>query len=516
MIEPIDFSQRDNETLPLDLIQRVLALALLWTVVVGALSGWFFLRKTVGPASALLDRRQAEGRPMQSSPPSSSSFGGLGPGAGLPQIRGVAGDGQEYRRPKKRLAALPEKAPESRASPEVGTWPTPDRGLAAVAGARSEPVASQRSGRDPVRPIQAASRPSEAPRPSLAPGRLLYPVSGDRPSPTDLAEVVRRVESSLIRIVTWEEQPQVGLRIDGSGRCVIASSFLGRGSTDRILTAQGTHSGRQVGQDAEYGLALLQLSSGASGVELPLAPSPPQRGESLVAFRASISGCAPLEVWAGSEFAPAGFLVEGALGPNTLGSPLFNRRGEVTGFHVASLPSFPGGGVHLAADSAAIARLLRGYQLHDGYASAALEQQALQRLASLASEESHSDKARANRIVPQAGLSFFSLGMRRSEAEARLSSPRKRPALSGVEIWSSEAPPLELIFVHDRLVAASTSYVGFATETGLSVGARIDRPLLNRTFESCLWDQGLAVVPGLEILLDRDGSARQFVVRPRL
>ena len=102
------------------------------------------------------------------------------------------------------------------------------------------------------------------------------------------------------------------------------------------------------------------------------------------------------------------------------------------------------------------------------------------------------------------------------EAGKWINTPHRRSVAPGVENWVSTAPPMELVFVNGRLVAVATDFSGFSTVTGLSMGARVDRSILNRNFEKFFLVDGLALTPGLDILLDREGKARQFVVRPEL
>jgi hypothetical protein len=270
-------------------------------------------------------------------------------------------------------------------------------------------------------------------------------------------------------------------------------------------------------RDAEHGLALIQLPAGDLGGAIPLAPDPPARGKELVAFGPSPSRCLSTVVKTGSSFGSAGFLVDGYLGSATWGSPLLNERGELVGCHFSSLPNVPGAGVHLAADSAAIYRLQRGYNGGDIYAAEALQQEACKRLASLATEARDEAGIQKGRVLPNLGISQLYLGMSTSEAAEWVSSPTRGSGPFGTENWSCDAPPVELVFANDSLVAISTQYTGFSTLTGLSMGAPVDHSVLSRTFDSYLLVDGvMAILPGLDIMLDRDGKVRQFVVKPDL
>lgn len=512
MIEPIDFSGKEDEFLSSDLKQQVLAFSIIWAVLGFVLSAWIFLGKKVGPASLILDRRQAEGRVIDSSSRRSStgdSFGGFS--SSLPTVR-------PYKKPEPKRDEWSHLARLNQAQ-ETGDEPEPEEKPEAV-----KTVAVEATVDTPTR--LAASQPtrSSAPRPIKRPeqvarenpDRLLYPVVSGRPEPTNLAAVTRKVERSMIRMVNTEGVYHVGLILDNSGKVLVSDSFLQDGSLNRVLLNGGMVKAQLLNRDSEYGIALLQLAPGNYGETFPLAPTPPVRGEELVAFGPSSSRCLSTVVRAGVGFSQAGFLVEGFLGSSTWGTPLFNSRGELVGCNFSSLPDFPGSGVHLAADSAAIYRLLRGYNNSDAGAYDQTLQQAFSRVNSLAGESRDEDGAKRGRIMARIGVSQFFLGMSREEASQWVSSPRRSSGRDGVEIWLSQAPPMELVFVHDRLVAVATDFTGFSTVTGLSMGARIDHQTLSRTFDRFLLVDGLALTPGLDILLDREGKARQFVVRPEL
>lgn len=514
MIEPIDFSGREDEFLSSDLKQQVLAFSIIWAVLGSVLSVWLFLGKKVGPASLILDRRQAEGRVIDTSlRRSSTADGSTGFSSRLPSVR-------PYKKPEARrdqdwshLPRVNETA--GHAKPVVSAQSTPSRrSQSKVVPARVDAAPPQRVA------AQQPSRPTKVKRPQQVaqenPERLLYPVVAGRPDPTNLASVTRRVERSMIRMANYEGILHLGLILDGSGKVLVSDAFLGDGSLNRISWNGELLRAELLARDAEYGLALLQLPAGRYGESIPLAPNPPVRGEELLAFAPSPSRCLPVTVRAGVEFAQAGFLVEGSLGSATWGTPLLNNRGELVGCQFSSLPDFPGSGVHLAADSAAIYRLLRGYNNDRSGSAESTVAEALTRLSSLARESNAEEGTRKGRIMANVGVSQFYLGMSAEQAEQWVSSPRRSRGLPGMELWSSQAPPLELVFVHDRLVAVATDYTGFSTVTGLSMGARIDHQTLSRSFDRFLLTDGLALVPGLDILLDRQGKARQFVVRPEL
>ena len=134
----------------------------------------------------------------------------------------------------------------------------------------------------------------------------------------------------------------------------------------------------------------------------------------------------------------------------------------------------------------------------------------------MAGETQDEEGTQKGRILAKIGVSQFFIGMSTQQASKWINTPQRRSVAPGVENWISTAPPMELVFVHDRLVAVATDFTGFSTETGLSMGARIDRATLSRSFDRFFLVDGLALTPGLDILLDRQGKARQFVVRPEL
>jgi hypothetical protein len=512
VIEPIDFSGNDDEFLSSDLKQQVLAFSILWAVIGFAFSAWLFLGKKVGPASLILDRRQAEGRVVDSSSHGSStgySSGGFSSRA--PQVKAyeppVPVRSDEWSHLAKLEAGTsPVELEQAEAKPKQREVVEID---AEVDAASTTPV--KEPGRTRPRPVKRHEQVA-----SENPDRLLYPVVSQRPEPSSLAAVGRQVERSMIRMVNVDGVYHVGLIVDSSGKALISDSFLQDGSIDRVSINGEMLRTQLLVRDAEYGIALIQLPPGNYGPSIPLAPNPPARGEELLAFGPSPSRCLSTVVKAGVGFGQAGFLVEGYLGSSTWGSPLLNDRGELAGCNFSSLPDFPGSGVHLAADSAAIYRLLRGYDSQDASRYESTLSEAYARLTSLAGETRDEDGTKKGRILAKVGVSQFFIGMSTEEAGQWVSSPNRSSGKPGVENWRSQAPPLELVFVNDRLVAVATDFTGFSTLTGLSMGARVDRQTLSRSFERFLLVDGLALTPGLDILLDRDGKARQFVVRPEL
>lgn len=506
MLEPIDFSQRPDEFLTSDFKQKILAFSILWIILGFGFSAWVFLGKKIGPASQLLDRRQAEGRVVDSSTHGSSSdrAGGSGPSTFRvqPYVRPASADLDRYsgltRLGPGSSVPLATKTPQAATKPETRKEPAKALPIA-------EPVAS--------RPV-AVKRPEQVAQENV--DRLLYPVVGSRPERTNLTSVGRQVERNLIRMTNLEGQQHIGLLFDGGGRALISDAFINDGSLSRIWVEGRLEQAQVVARDPEYGLAVIALPVGRYGNGVPLAPNPPVRGEELLAFTPTSTTSVPTIVRAGMAFGSAGFLLEGVLGSHTWGTPLFNDRGELVGCQFSSLPHFPGSGVHLAADSSALYRVTRGYNSQNHAAFDQTRQEAYSRLTSLAGESKDENGVKKGRILAKIGVSQFFIGMSPTEAKRWITNPTRRTVATGVENWSNAAPPMELVFVNDRLVAVATDFTGFSTVTGLSMGARVDRSTLSRNFERFLLVDGLALTPGLDILLDREGKAKQFVVRPEL
>lgn len=505
MLEPIDFSQRDGEFLSSDFKQKVLAFSILWTILAFALSAWIFLGKKIGPASLILDRRQAEGRVVDGSTHGSSQ-GSDGIFSSSFQVRPYTRSGAQRDSRYSDLVPL-KQSDSSRVAARVEPKETPKTppAVAKASLPESDTVAS--------RPV-SVKPPEQVARENL--DRLLFPVATRRPERSNLSAVARQVERSMIRMANLEGEYHIGLLFDGGGSALVSDSFLNDGSLNRIWVEGRIERAEVRYRDPEYGIAVISLPPGRYGTGVPLAPVPPLRGEELLAFAPTSTRCLPVHVRAGASFGSAGFLVEGCLGPQTWGTPLFNDRGELIGCQFASLPDFPGSGVHLAADSAALYRVTRGYTSSDTAAYERTRHEAYARLTSLAGENSGEAAAKRGRILAKIGVSQFFIGMSPQEASRWINTPKRRTVSPGVENWVSPAPPMELVFVNERLVAVSTDFSGFSTETGLSMGARVDRGTLMRNFEKFFLVDGLALTPGLDILLDREGKARQFVVRPEL
>lgn len=494
--EMIDFSGEENEFLTGDLKQQALAFAILTSLTGFILSAWFFLGQRAGPATELLDRRQAEGRVVKGGYRS----GDRDYGGGLRHFKAPRVKPQKRQKTTrdvpewKNLTALDKqkKKPKKKKKKKPVT-------IAATADTKPGYLTSK------IKP-RPRKKKSLTDRDSLV--RLLYPRVDERPGRSSLTAVESTVRDSLISVAGNGDRYSVGLVIDSSGKALISNLAANR--VDRVYSNGRPLRARLLARDAEFGCAIIQVTGG-SFPDIPLAPAPPGRGEELLAFTSSRRNIDSIWCDAGSSFGKAGFFVEGYLGRRSIGSPLFNNRGELAGMHFASLNGVPGSGIHLACDSAAIYRLVRGYGGGRGYSST--ESDALDQLVSLVRRGT--GEAKRGRVVAGVGISDFKLGMTTDEASRWLSSPEVSRPGPGRETWRSPAPPVELLFVNDRLVAASTQFTGFSTPQGMTVGAQVDEPVLGRQFDRYKLYPHLAITPGLDIMLG-GGRVTGLAVRPKV
>ncbi len=514
VIEPIDFSGQEGEYLSADLKQKAVAFSIIWAIVGALFSGFFFLRKPKGPASQLLDRRQAEGRVVHPRSNRSDSQAYASFSAQAPSVRPYRRKPSNEEDPWSTLAAV--DTPKSRATP-TAIKENPTAKLPPAPRVLTAKLPAPRHTAPPVvkRAAPVTLPPSKKSPPPEAIDRLLYPIISERPDRTNLTSAAGKGQQSLIRLANLEGQYHLGVIIDPSGRALISDALLQDGSLNRVWYNGTQVRAEVVARDPEYGLALIRLPSGQYPA-LPLAPGPPARGERLVAFGPTTNASVSTQVRAGLGFAAAGFMVEGHLGTGTWGTPLLNDRGELVGVQISSLPNFPGSGIHLAADSSVIYRMSRGYDSGNRAAFDQTQRAVYARLTSLAIASRGQDRQKKGRVIANVGVSQFYLGMDKQEASRWVPSAKKFTTSPGVENWKNSAPPLELVFVNEYLVAVATDYSGFSTETGISMGARIDSRYLSRYFDNFLLLDGLALVPGLDIVINSDGKARQFVVRPAL
>jgi hypothetical protein len=207
-------------------------------------------------------------------------------------------------------------------------------------------------------------------------------------------------------------------------------------------------------------------------------------------------------------------MVTGGLSSNKpTGAPLFNDRGELVGCHVHSLPQTPGSGIHLAADTAAVYRLIRGYQGSGSVNS--LEREAASALESFLSRTRNVGETKRGRVLPGVGLSDFHLGMEPTETQKWLSAPEKHRLSSGIELWEIPAPPVTLYFVNQRLALIATRATGFATPDGLAPGVSVEPGQLTSEYTDVDFDGASAITSGLDVMVS-SGKIREFVVKPEI
>ncbi|MFA5508177.1 MAG: serine protease [Vulcanimicrobiota bacterium] len=501
----IDFSERDGEFLDPELKQKCLSFAIITAVLGCALSCWLFLGQRLGPASDILDRRAAEGRVVSREVEEDSSYAFRTSGFRAPRIK--APDKLEKRNIKKlevqeiaslddldsRPSSKKQRATEKRiADTTLGVVP---------AYTRSSKRPSQ--SRSSTRPTQRRDQGLD---------RLLFPLNPQRPDRSSLSSVAASLQRNTVLVANLKGEYEVGLGLDSSGRALISSTYASPEYLSRVWVGGTSWRATLLGQDGELGLALIQVE-GVSFPTVPLAPAPPARGERLLAFVSGKSNAEQVTCRAGVTFGKAGFFLSGGLPLKSSGAPLLNDRGELVGCHVQSLPNTPGSGIHLASDTAAIHRLMRGYQGSGSVGSVLSE--AVSELGSILQSIEHQGETRRGRVLPGVGLSDFHLGISPSTAERWLSTPNKQTPVAGVEIWSSPAPPVTLYFVQGRLALVATSATGFATPDGLAPGVSVDSSKIVSQYPDLDFAGSSAITPGLDITVSR-GKILEFVVKPEL
>ena len=513
MSEIIDFSEREEEFLSRDLIQKVVSYALISAVLGFAFSALVFLGKRAGPASALLDRRAAEGEVVsaQRARPRSGSGGYAGTftapnitprtkrsrGKELESWKNVQHLKAEQLGRAKTLASKPIKKPKKRV---------------VQANLDTKTKYKQAKKRASVKKSSTKKLPKRTPKASDR-GRLLYPTSGDRPEKRSFAEIQTELQKNLVFIPSQDKGGYVGLVLDGSGKILASSQAVEDGVLSRVWIDGSPKSARLLSEDKDHGCAILKVPAG-NYETLKFAPAPPSSGQELLAYQPKprARGTDSFQCESGLRFGKAGFIIDGEMRRQQPGSPVFNDRGEVVGFHVSSLPSLPGRGYALAADSSVLYRLARGYEGPSGSLSS-FENEALVGLSAFLAGQRDDNKSPNGRIIPGQGVSFFQLGMSRSEAKKRVSQPEESTLRPGLDLLKSPAPPVDLYFAHDRLVLVSTEFRGFSTLKGLATGSELNERQLGRQFENGRMSATGAFVPGLDILLNRSKRVVRFVAR---
>lgn len=526
MAEQIDFSNNENEYLPKGLVSKVIIISLAWAVCGFLLSAWLFWGQNKGPATKLLDRQAAEGRIVSSGAKSGRLSGGFysysaGTYSGS-TLTLAQSDRDRWTKFKSSVTMQQSAAPSKQPSPS----PTPiTKVVIASASLSSGPQTPKTKN---IRPSTSKPRTHSAnkdtstvlnsnPSPSASGGnqRLLYPSSEKRPERQSLADIALSLQQNAIKLNKIDGGFHTGLLLDNSGKAIASSDCLRDDSLNRILVDGRITRARVIARDEDYRLVLLQLQDSVEAVTIPLAPSPPAKGEQLLSYHSRTANIETIAVRAGPSFTQGGFFSEGSFSESSLGAALLNDRGELAGCRFESIEGIPGSGIQLAADSSVVFRLLRGYN------SAApglgdLVGQAVQELASIAKREPKGKDSKRNRILAGVGISQFYIGMTRQEAGQWIKNPLKEHSSAGIEKWTSQAPRVELSFASDYLVAVATDFSGYSTEDGLSLSSAIDGKILERAYgDDFIINPTLALVPGLDIILSDEQKADLFLVKPR-
>ena len=498
----IDFSDREDEFLSADIKQKALAFAIITAVIGFIFSTLLFVNRKVGPASKVLDRREAEGRVVTRARGATADSGGAFGGFRPPRLsRNRSRKDKDEKQPWKDLktvATLTGVAKKRKVKVEKTVAKT-NLGELADFRKRKKAVA--------LAPVtQDRPRKSTPDRPEDL-DRLLFPLIDKRPERTGLRDVSSQLASQVFFLEDRRGRYHPGVILDSSGRALVPTSQLG--NLDTIWIGGQQRKATVLASDREFGVALVRVGGSFSNV--PLAPVPPAPGEKIVGF--TPSGRRPLgQIYrSGISFGKAGFFTEGDFS-NVLGAPLFNDRGELVGMHVASLPGAPGPGIHLACDSSVIYRLMRGYRGGGSFSTTLSD--SLDRLRSHLGSLESKGEVRRGRAVPGVGLTTFHLGMTKDDALKSLSTPELKEFNPGVTLVKSPAPPVTLYFVGDRLALAGTEHPSFATPEGLAHGAEATPRQLSRDYPDLESFSGLHAVPGLDILVDSKDRISWFVVRP--
>lgn len=503
--ELIDFSDREGEFLTSEVKQQVLGYAIITSVLGFVLSSWLFVHHKVGPAGQILDRKGAEGLSQAQTvkPPPESEFR-----SGIFHAPGVAG----FRK---------------RPAPQRPVWKDAADGMVAASESATEteeilepkvlktslgvvPEFRRTVPSKPKPPQAVASEKVLPPKVSL--DRFLFPRVLSRPEPSNLSTVESHLAANMVVLSDGREQYYSALVLDPQGRALISSVLARPDFLQRVWVHGKLRSAKLLATDSEFGLSLIQIEGESGFQAVPLSPVPPSTGEHLLGFAQYSRESRGQEFRAGMPFGKAGFFLDGRVDRTVFGTSLVNNRGELVGCYISALPGVPGSGVHLAADSSAIHRLLRGYRNTDVEFSGT-EHDAVSTLLASLDGESVSEKSQRGRAIAGVGLSDFYLGMASGEAKKRVSAPKVTRWSADYELWVCPAPPVTLYFARGRLLAASTSSSSYSTVDGLAVGAGVDSGD-HRRFFNPLFFSDLVSIPGLEIRLGPDKRVSEFVVKP--
>lgn len=500
----IDFADRDDEFLSQDLKQKALSYAIISAVIGFVFSAFLFLGKGVGPASVILDRKAAEGRIVTHKVVRAQGDSGFSSSTFSPRISSKE-DGPSRRvRPVWKDLKRQPKAPKTQKKSAKVKKKVAQTSLGGVPEYTSKKRVSIAKKTRP--------KPSKVEPPAEDKSRLLFPRVTNRPAVSSTNQIVSSLQKNLLLLESPSGPIGVGLVLGPDGRAIVSSTVANPRFLGRVLVNGQRRSAQRLGEDSEYGLALIDLGPG-DYESVPLSPSPPSAGESLLSFSPSRRGAEQQVSRAGFTFSQAGYFLDGALSRETVGTPLLNRRGELAGVHIYTYPGSPGTGLHLAADSAAIYRLVRGYESQDRGLETQVDA-ASGRLSILLQELAEAGEAKRGRVIRGTGIGGLQLGMTSDEVKDKVSSPKVNNFGSQIQRWETPAPPLSLYFLAGRLAIVSTDYNGFSTPDGLSVGAEANLRSLSEDYQGLEVGQGFAWTSGLEIFLDRSGRVARFVVEP--
>lgn len=502
----IDFGDRDDEFLSKDLKQQAVSIAIISGVIGFIFSALLFLGKGVGPASVILDRKAAEGRVVTRKVASAQGDSRFSSSTFSPQI------GSKESGPTRRIRPVWKDLEKQPLAPKVSKKSPEDKKRVAqtsIGGIPEYTTKKRVSQAKKPRPQKAVFEP-----PAQDISRLLFPRVDNRPETRSPAVIAQALEKNLIVLESQNGERFVGLVLNPQGQTLVSNLAATPRFLNRVRVNGERRQARKVAEDAEYGLALIDVGAGDFQT-VPLSPSPPSAGERLTSFVALSAGVENQASRAGLTFSQAGYFLDGSIGRQTVGTPLLNKRGELAGFHMYTYPESPGTGLHLAADSAAIYRLLRGYQNLDSTISDQVDS-ASGRLSILLQELEDVGEAKRGRVLSGTGIGVLHLGMPLDEVKRKVSSPKVKSYPGNVQRWDTPAPPLSLYFVNDRLAVIGTVYNGFSTPDGLSVGAEASLKSLSEEYEGLEFGQGFVWTRGLEIFLDASGRVEKFVIEPDL
>ena len=510
MSEPIDFSTREDEFLSRDLKQKVASWAIISSILGFVFSAVIFVGRGVGSAHDVLNRQEAEGTSVftrsRKSLSGHVSYRGFRP----PKMKKLE-KLEKREKPAWTKIAKTQKQKAKKVAPKAKVKERKNR----VVEAEVSLVPAYTSAKTPKkRPRRIASRPRKPKKsPGLDQDRLIFPKLDNRADEMSFLRVEAMVKKNLLTLKDRRGNYLLGLGLDSEGRAVVPNHPDLRNFLGSVRFQGETAQAEILGKDADFGLCLIKIP-GARFEEIVLAPAPPLRSEEVLSFTNSQRAFHPFQGRAGVSFGRAGVYLDGIFDADRFGGPVFNARGELVACHVGNLPGLGRSQFHLGADASVIYRLIRGYRNEKGN-TAKLEDSAIRRLVSFLESGADSGKKKRGRVLPGLAMSDFYLGMPSSEAQSKVSAPKKTRLGGGVELWTVPAPPLSLYFVRERLAMASTKHNGYSTERGLSVGADVDVKRLSKDHPDIRVSRSLVSLSGLDLWMSAN-RVTEFVVKPEL